>query len=42
VCVCVCVCKPQWSQEVCVRTMDAECGDEDLRDALRTVLNTRE
>ena len=22
--------------------MDAECGDEDLRDALRTVLNTRE
>ena len=25
-----------------MRTMDAECGDEDLRDALRTVLNTRE
>ena len=33
---------PQWSQEVCVRTADAECGDEELQAALRTVLNTKE
>jgi hypothetical protein len=27
---------------VCVRTADAECGDEELQAALRTVLNTKE
>jgi len=27
---------------VSVRTGDAECGDDELRDALRTALNTKE
>ena len=31
-----------WSQEVCVRTRDAACCDTELRDTLRTVLNTQE
>ena len=27
---------------MCVRTGDAECGDEELREALHTALNTKE
>ena len=32
----------QWSQEVSIRTLHAECGDTELRDAFRSALNTHE